>query len=135
MKHIKKLNEAITSNEEKARAAGYEIGDVVYNRKMGKNLTIISNEDYEKNYGFGKPTSDSWCTLGAVGEFPGNYSLQRKYQDIKKNLDDKSFNKINSAFDEVLSLIRSPKYQSFSDDEYLALMMKLKKWFNRNVIE
>jgi len=130
MKHIKKINEDLKSNEQKARDAGYEVGDTVHNRKMGKDLTIISDGDYEKN-GVNKDT----CTLGAVGQFLDNY--HRSARGIKSLMsgNKRSDDLVNNRYQEVISLMRSPKFQKMSDDEYLALMMKLKKWFKDNVIE
>ena len=67
LKRFDHLNEDI-DNENKARKKGYNIGDTVYNHIMQKRLIIAPKYDRELFSG------DKYCTLGAVGEFPENYT-------------------------------------------------------------
>lgn len=64
---IKKISEKY-SNEEKAIKLGYNIGDIVYNKIMKKNLTVV--KDFQKYPSKERETS---CTLGAIGENPNDY--------------------------------------------------------------
>jgi len=68
IKNFKQLNED-TENELKATKAGWNIGDFVYNHKMGKKQQIVKPartvlDDKE----------DRYCTLGAIGQWPDNFT-------------------------------------------------------------
>lgn len=69
---VKKFNEMENLNEKsnnaKAISAGYNIGDIVYNIKMKKNLTIAPLDMPTQDYG------DEYCSLSAVGANLDNYS-------------------------------------------------------------
>ena len=68
VKKFDQLNED-SENELKATKAGLDIGDYVYNHKMGKKQQIVKPartvlDDKE----------DKYCTLGAVGQWPDNFT-------------------------------------------------------------
>lgn len=89
IKKFNEINESI-SPEQKARNKGYEVGDLVYNNILKKNIKIV--DDKEKVIG------DGFCTLGAVGENPSvytkvevpkdksDYIKQKKILFIKENI-------------------------------------------------
>lgn len=62
-------NDTYSTEEQKAIDAGYELGDLVYNIKMDKNLTIVKNPKIVMN-----DDDDATCTLGSVGQFLNNYT-------------------------------------------------------------
>jgi len=93
---IKNFNQLNENNEEsktieyskeelKAIKAGWNIGDYVYNHKMGKKQRIVKLartvlDDKE----------DKYCTLGAVGQWPNNFT---KAPAPKTNLNDHPYTK------------------------------------------
>ena len=110
IKNFNQINETLT-NEDKARKAGYNVGDTVYNYNMKKRL-IITND-------FKKITSDgNYCSLGAVGEFPESYTkikgstndADRAKNNHKLNIENAINGAINKAF------ISKEELKSFIND-------------------
>jgi hypothetical protein len=66
IKRFDEINEK--SNVAKAIAAGYHVGDSVYNNIIKKYMTIAPMEMDTTKYG------DTYCSLGAIGENPKIYS-------------------------------------------------------------
>ena len=71
------INESINwnENEEKAIKKGYNIGDIVYNKKMKKELTVVRSARVVVD-----DKKDRYCTLASIGEFPKEYSLVKSFK-------------------------------------------------------
>jgi len=151
MKHIKLFEDVAAKKrvelKRKARKAGYDVGDTVYNRLAKRNLTVISDEDHSflsdeanKNWTYDNNTFtelSDYCTLGAIGESPDVYSLVKKGGFVKqfKPSSYQANEKVDKLYNKVIDLIRSQEYKALNQDEYYALGIKLKKFFNDNIIE
>lgn len=146
MKHLKEFS--INENKEakervtlkrKARNAGYDIGDIVYNIKLKKNITIISDEDYsrlndesKKKWTYNDNTFEdmmNYCTLGAVGENLNYYSLVKKADS--KSSKYFSFSEVEKTYNKITNIIRQD-IRDFNKDEYISFQEMIKKFLDEN---
>jgi hypothetical protein len=115
---IKKFNQINedSENELKAIENGFNVGDYVYNHKMGRKQQIVKPartvlDDKE----------DKYCTLGAIGQWPDNFT---KAEEDARNLNKHKFTKyslelkIKKTIDEIL------QFGYFSKDDLKEMLEK-----------